>query len=1025
MTLDYKNRSNGSSSQAEVIDLENEAESLLSQFLAGSSSNDRGSQAQNSILGYNSLSSKDASTGKGSTQPNIKIKRSSRPKQGSHHGSARSEHIQIPIMSESDLAERHDALRARLISVGVWYEEVDELIRFCAADSHEYHNFQNDPDMILSSPGTSPLTLEKASELNTGLGIVEGWQRPKRGRPENSALRKSSNELRELSRPHVTSVPASNRFQPSSDIFLKYPAGPTCRPNQRHQRPGIDVQSTEGRTKSRPQLNQQSGTCPANSYGKSSLHQTPRSRSSSRSSSPSHSYQYSRLNRIHAQPHIRVEKQYSSPLIEAKSAYRNDLAPYPSQPSKAKHFPEPKISTVDTLSAFRQGERDAWRFKTKSAKRRLFDSVHSDLRKWKSWTGASHDVINVSWSPDGTRYVAGSAGLEDQHTMQYNRRNNLLLGSLVTNSIRSLPDHRKPRPLPSNVDSGPNSLDATYSTSEPWLYTTITALGWSQQSDRLFTASYDRTAKIWDTGTSSREPCLVSNLKHKARVEAMAVSGHHRSLLATCTNRGDRSLRLYNFNEDYTTSSYVALGVTDTEDRQPFNFAPGSLQFGISKASLNHLVAGFASEEKQDFAPSSLGYLALYRISESGVIREKVQPYKQNIFDVAWSPNSAYFATGNAAPLLERKRGKVNSQVRVYDISQLPSRFIEYDCPARDINEVTFCDYDNNYVTASCTDGSTYVWDFRRPDRILHRLQHGKPMSELLHDRPRELSDVGVRAAQWGTHTHQLYTGASDGVLKLWDIRRSPEDVLIKDVARFNAEIMCAKFSADKTNLVIGDGQGSIHLLTTAPLDGAEEIGEIHLEPETNLENKAAQTQDSIEPWTEGRRAAQDLLSTQQITLDPKYGAGKGPQYHGPYARWARPGTTGGQGLSTTSLLPEIQALQLDQTRWNAKRSREPVISSEGTMVIDLEGSDEEEEPSQVDQETTQKRRKEESCLLSPTTKLDLPNATITETLSTTPAAESDQHPSEQDNDPDDSSSDDFWFPPPHSYSANLVNDSA
>ena len=30
-----------------------------------------------------------------------------------------------------------------------------------------------------------------------------------------------------------------------------------------------------------------------------------------------------------------------------------------------------------------------------------------------------------------------------------------------------------------------------------------------------------------------------------------------------------------------------------------------------------------------------------------------------------------------------------------------------------------------NYITAGCTDGVTYVWDFRMPDKVLHKLEHG------------------------------------------------------------------------------------------------------------------------------------------------------------------------------------------------------------------------------------------------------------------------------------------------------------
>ena len=1032
---------------------EDEARSLLNQFLR-----------QSSNAKVNGLQARAApETARGSPnpghrlsinttthQPTTKIKRSPRTVSSASSKHVASRQSQFAVVSESDLRQKQDSLRAKLLELGVWFEDVDELIKFCEVDASELGDFRDDPHMILSSPRAPALTLGMASDLYPGIGIVSGWSKPHKTNGNRSHSQRQT--IHEPSREETSNVQRQLIDVSSSDL---QPAPMAAHSHSDNLHPEYRPRRGPGRPRSTNTTNRHfPNPTMVLDLGQ---HRVPQKKGpkSSQVSSRVFAQEKEISNNIKCLPRYSSSSSSSPNPTQSIIGSRNGFRKRTESPNRPSRFVASRSSSQNTVRysfmqgviskaepsintkysrpadpkggldlALRSGEKACWQLKTKCAKRRIFDHVQSNLRKWKTWTGASHDVINVGWSPDGTRYVAGSAGLEDRHTMQYNRPNNLLVGSLVTNSMKSLSDHRRQRPCPESVGSGPNSLAETYRTSDEWLYTTITSLGWSRGSDRLFTASYDETVKVWDTSTTASELKCISTFKHEAKVEAMTVSKHPKSLLASCANQGERSLRLYTFNEDYSNGWYTSVSLADETERQTFSYAPGPLQFGISNASVDYLVAGFASGEKEDLAPSPHGYLALYRIAEGRTVKEKVQPHKQNVFDVVWSPNSTYFATGNAAPLLERKKGKVNSQVRIYDIQELPGRLIEYDCPALDINEVTFCDFDGNYVTASCTDGSTYVWDFRRPDQILHRLTHGEPMSELLHDRPRELSDVGVRAAQWGNHTHEFYTGASDGILKLWDIRRSPEDVFIKDVASFNAEIMSAKFSADKSNMIIGDGQGSIHLLSTAPLDGADEVGELFLEENSNLPKviETVRDNDILEPWTEGRTAAKELLLTKQIILDPRYGAGKGPNYCGPYARWARPHAIQEQEVSTSSLLPEIQALQLDQTRWAAKRPKRPsMVLPQGAIVIDLENSD--DEALKYDQELAKKRRTDHAFngRRLPIKVIDLTDGEVE-----VPIKEESQFESlsESGDDETEDWSEDYWFPPHCSYSANLLEES-
>ena len=527
-----------------------------------------------------------------------------------------------------------------------------------------------------------------------------------------------------------------------------------------------------------------------------------------------------------------------------------------------------KPSDIDLMRRIRLGSTTRGT-STRSSLANLKTLQDDELRMWKSWKGASHDVIHASWSHDGSKYAVGTAALVDPHTSQYNRPNNLLLGNIVTNTLTELPDHHTIRP---------NSLSTESSGLDPRLFQTVPAVGWSQHNfgERLYTASYDRTVKIWDTQSPSGVRCLTS-YPHKDRVTELAISTPSNGLFVSGTEYANDGLVVFRHEQDGRQISKAVLLFTKGLPKLPFTAS--SLRFGHAPCTQDYFVAGLARMDAEEDGQVPLqGHLAIWQLTPSVFEPMRVTPCSQNIFDIAWHPSDPFFATANAAPASERKKGSVRSMVRVYDPRQC-MRIIEYDCPAADLNSVTFCPTNVDYITASATDGTSYVWDYRRPDRILHRLCHGDPIVELPHDRPRELADVGVRVALWGRETSRFYTGSSDGLLKEWDIRKATEDAFVRNVASLDAEVMAGAFSPDSTNLVLGDAAGGVHLLSKAPWD----------EWDIKYVNAEDPSSYADDPWTEGRRAAAELVQTQQIEIVPGWGAGKGKHYQGPWASWAGP----------------------------------------------------------------------------------------------------------------------------------------
>ena len=646
-----------------------------------------------------------------------------------------------------------------------------------------------------------------------------------------------------------------------------------------------------------------------------------------------------------------------------KAATRSVIHKMPATPSKTSKAS--LLNSIRTGALSRQGGH-------KSAFACLKSRSDDHLRAWKSFKGASHDVIHTAWSNDGTKYAIGTAALVDSHTMQYNRPNNLLLGNVITNTLSEIPGHHTARP---------NRAVAERSGLDPRLFQTITAVRWSQGTEngnRLYTTSYDHTVKIWDAADTSNVTCL-STAWHKDRVTDLALSTPTLGLFATGTENANGGLRIFRYDEANQQLSATSLELG--AESRPHQHTTCCLQYGQTSATQEYLAAGFARMDTEDDGSiTTEGILSVWRQTPTSAHLLKIKPCSQNVFDIAWHPSARYFATANAAPLSARKKDRIRSMVRVYDPEQV-SRLIEYDCPAADLNIVTFCPTDSDYITASATNGKTYVWDYRRPDQILHEFAHGVPIPELPHDRPRESVDVGVRVALWGRDSSRFYTGGSDGVLKEWDIRKATEDALTRDVIRVDAEIMSGAFSPDGSNLVLGDAAGGVHLLSKAPIDDSE----LELVAATMPEGDTAE-----DPWTEGRRAAAELVTSGQIEIVPGWGAGKGEKYLGPWASWAGPEDRNERivirqqtkrkrsviaAAATPSLAPiitisdddELEAMAAARRREKRRRKKEKKLKKElkrqavsgnvhsakasskkSSAIVDLTQSDDEEDETQA-----------------------------------------------------------------------------
>ncbi|KAI9789734.1 MAG: hypothetical protein M1835_001459 [Candelina submexicana] len=608
---------------------------------------------------------------------------------------------------------------------------------------------------------------------------------------------------------------------------------------------------------------------------------------------------------------LRFFKDATAGHLPICPVYLELAAPVDQSPPKFRG--KSSVSTLLRLRELGTGQVRKGGFSARRLNEDLVARTCERLEPWRSYTGASNDVMVVAWSSDGNRHAAGASAESSTYNMQYNRRNNLLLGDLESNVLVELPNHRIDRPLPSTIADGPNSLQATYDACDPMLYITLTGVQFSATGHRLYTSSYDHTVKVWDVSQSSETKCIAT-LQHKDEVELIALSDQYHNVLTTGTRVLEKAIRVYSIedeNDAVASSRYLTLCSSRAMKYPLKEIYPSSLRWGISPQVHGYLLAGFSprpkNEELETDDPPPDGDLCLWDVQTQQAM--KVSPCSQNIFDCVWHPTRPFFATGSTCGggIVDRNSRSV---VRVYEPINQPGMTVEYECPALDMNDVTFCPNDPNYITAGCTDGVTYVWDYRKPDKVLHKLEHGCkfPITPLKPGLTREQSDMGVRMALWGKSGNIFYSGSSDGVIKAWNINYSPEDVHLHDVVQLQAGIMCGAFSPDYSNLLVGDSRGAVHILSAAPISTAERVEEIRLQRSARVDAED-QSQSGAGQGTEMADAARALLDSGELEMHPIYGAGKGPNYKGPYAKYAR--APGVDPTRNPLLRPEIQAQQL------------------------------------------------------------------------------------------------------------------
>ncbi|KAH8677443.1 hypothetical protein BX600DRAFT_127796 [Xylariales sp. PMI_506] len=525
------------------------------------------------------------------------------------------------------------------------------------------------------------------------------------------------------------------------------------------------------------------------------------------------------------------------------------------------------------------------------------------------WTNCAGDIATISWI-SASHFICGTTTHSDSHNQQYNKPGNLLLGS-NKGLLQAYPDHRIPRPV---VSQGDNSLESMVETQDPWLYSSVVSSDYDANHNLAFTSSFDNTVKIWNVKEGAME--VVGTWHHSGRVNFVVASKHTAGLVATAADLTTRAVRVYHLGQNgEITNNFDSYSCTKVHDEdyvpsEKWAYCPAAIRWGLAPMVQHLLLVGYSPRslraDDRDIPEdrANTGELCLWDAIHK--IQVKVNSLAtQNVFEVAWHPSIACFAAATSkAVSIERTDQEIKTQIRLFkpNVEGQYTVVKTFDCEALDINELSiqpnsgaFC-----YVAAGCTNGKVYVWDSAGSDRPMCVLAHDEPVEELLGEREQE--DVGVKFVAWGTTADRLYTGSSDGVVKVWNIRHG-KAIHLRDLIETPGPITFGTFSPDYTSLALGDGSGRVYLLRLEEDSDAEEgrqqkmnhPGLLRLQlggrqravrrprPFTPHAEQPPPNNENPEPRLHlGQSRARGYVERQELVLHPNplIGAVKGPFYY-------------------------------------------------------------------------------------------------------------------------------------------------
>lgn len=334
------------------------------------------------------------------------------------------------------------------------------------------------------------------------------------------------------------------------------------------------------------------------------------------------------------------------------------------------------------------------------------NALEDSMVRDHQWASQSGDAVTITWASPST-FISGALTHYDVHNMQYNRHGNLVVGSTDTKTVKMVDGHRTLRPIVTPEENKENALPSMRATQDEWRYASVISTAYCEANGYTFTASYDKTVKIWKVSETGKGPSLERKglWEHDSFVNFVVTSKHH-DKVATASEARNDAVRVYSFDESsISQSSYDVYNANRAFDRpgdlrmaESWAYHPATLQWGRSENVMNLLLVGYSPratsnhEEEIPDTKKNSGELCCWNV-ETGEQIHITSGKSTNIFEVIWHPSQPIFLVA-CAPSGSYDPKRTKTQVRLYQLQGTADNetfqcMKTLDCPASDVNELT------------------------------------------------------------------------------------------------------------------------------------------------------------------------------------------------------------------------------------------------------------------------------------------------------------------------------------------------
>jgi hypothetical protein len=151
----------------------------------------------------------------------------------------------------------------------------------------------------------------------------------------------------------------------------------------------------------------------------------------------------------------------------------------------------------------------------------------------------------------------------------------------------------------------------------------------------MYTGGYDNKLRVWNVENELELECKAElQYKHR-RIEVMDVTGDRTTIVATGTNSGTRSIRVFVGDADLSATDCEEIRPLQKMGMETFTYAPTCLKFGKGQ-SQDRLIAGFGEDIDDAEGPFGAGCMGVWQFTESECVPMTFDQVNTFVSDCTW-----------------------------------------------------------------------------------------------------------------------------------------------------------------------------------------------------------------------------------------------------------------------------------------------------------------------------------------------------------------------------------------------------